>query len=601
MDPNLIYEKTASGEEAMRERTRVVQRNLRMVLILVDGKSAVAELCAKTGNPPMTENALRELEQGGFIAPLQAEALSLLQQSRKVALEIKSAALEPFSEFSTFGDKNAPASGEASAPPGPSAAQSAYVPGDLSKNGGMSLDFSADAKERLGKAELLAVRGERRGFGARLEGLFGGGAAGDDDLRIAPVRRGPRPRSLGWPLRIVSGVLLICALLGAVAAFFPYGRYLPEVEAGLAQSLGVPVKIQSMHVGFYPRPGLFLEDVRLGSDGRQLRVAEMRLQPAPGSLFSSRRVFREVEAEGVELPAEGLGVLPAVLAAFAQPSAAFAIEHVSLARAEVSLHGLALSGLEGEIRLDRHGGFQALSLHSAERGFRLEARPAAKGFEIEMEGQNWHPSANASYVFDSLSLAGKLDGSALQLSGLDARLLGGTVRGEMLLAAGKQVSVSGQLVYERIDLKRLGSALGVDWLLEGGASGKLVFSGLADDWPGLPDALEGGGDLGVWQGVLGGIDLAEAVRRAASAPVRGGATRFEQMNGSLRLARGAYRLSGTTLNSGLMHASGWLAVSRERQLSGALDVRLGSSASQLRMPLSIGGTLKVPEVAASRP
>lgn len=601
MDPNLIYEKTASGEEAMRERTRVVQRNLRMVLILVDGKSAVAELCAKTGNPQMTENALRELEQGGFIAPLRAEALSQLQQSRKTVLEIKSAAVEPFSEFSTFGDKNAPASGETSASPEPIAARSAYVPGDLSRNGGMSLDFSADAKERLGKAELLAVCGERGGFGARLKDFFGGGAAGDDDLRIAQVRRGPRRRSLGWPLRIVLGVLLACALLVAAAALFPYGRYLPEVEAGLAQSLGMPVKIQSMHVGFYPRPGLFLEDLRVGDEGGLLRVAELRLQPVPGSLFSSRLVFREAQAEGVELPAEGLGILPAALAAFAQPSFAFAIEHVSLARAEVSLHGLALSGLEGEIRLDRDGGFQALSLHSAERGFRFEARPAAKGFEIEMEGQNWHPSVNASYVFDSLSLAGKLDGSALRLSALDARLLGGMVRGEMLFAAGKRVSVSGQLEYERIDLKRLGGALGVDWLLEGGASGKLVFSGLADDWPGLPEALEGGGDVGVRQGVLGGIDLAEAVRRAASAPVRGGATRFEQMNGSLRLARGAYRLSGTTLNSGLMQASGWFALSQEQRLSGALDVRVGGSVGQVRMPLSIGGTLKAPEVSASRP
>lgn len=601
MDPNLIYEKTASGEEAMRQRTRVVQRNLRMVLILVDGKSAVAELCAKTGNPQMTENALRELEQGGFIAPLLAEALSLLQQSRKVALEIKGAALEPLSEFSTFGDEKAPVSDEPSAPPESIAATSAYVPGDLSRIGGLSLDLAEDATERPKKADLQVVQGERSSFGARLKGLFGGAAPVDDDLRIAPVRRGPRPRSLGWPLKLVLGALLAGALLVAAAALFPYGRYLPEVEAGLAQSLGLPVKIQSMHVGFYPRPGLFLEDVRLGGGGGQLRVAKMRLQPVPGSLFSPRLVFREVEAEGVELPAEGLGILPAVLAVFAQPSAVFAIEHISLARAEVSLHGLALSGLEGEIRLDRYGGFQALSLHSAERGFRLEARPAAKGFEIEMEGQNWHPSASASYVLDSLSLAGKLDGSALQFSSLDARLLGGTVRGEMLLAAGKQVSVSGQLVYERIDLKRLGSALGVDWLLEGGASGRLVFSGLADDWSGLPGALEGGGDVGVRQGVLGGIDLAEAVRRAASAPVRGGATRFEQMNGSLRLAQGAYRLSGMTLNSGLMHASGWFAVSRERQLSGALDVRLGSSASQLRMPLSIGGTLKVPEVSARRP
>ena len=44
MDLEIIYAKTLSGEEAMHKRTRVMQRNVRMVLILVDGQSTVADL-----------------------------------------------------------------------------------------------------------------------------------------------------------------------------------------------------------------------------------------------------------------------------------------------------------------------------------------------------------------------------------------------------------------------------------------------------------------------------------------------------------------------------------------------------------------------------
>ena len=78
MDSNLIYAKTASGEEAMKKRTRVMQRNVRMVLILVDGKSTVADLCLKTGNPQLTEYALGELERGGFVEPRIVQDLSLI-------------------------------------------------------------------------------------------------------------------------------------------------------------------------------------------------------------------------------------------------------------------------------------------------------------------------------------------------------------------------------------------------------------------------------------------------------------------------------------------------------------------------------------------
>ena len=46
MDQTLVFAKTPIGDEAVRQSNRVVQRNLRMLLVQVDGKLSVAELSA---------------------------------------------------------------------------------------------------------------------------------------------------------------------------------------------------------------------------------------------------------------------------------------------------------------------------------------------------------------------------------------------------------------------------------------------------------------------------------------------------------------------------------------------------------------------------
>ena len=106
MDSNLVFAKTPTGDEAVRQSTRVVQRNLRMVLVQVDGKMTVEDLTAKIGNPRLVQSALKELEEGGFIAPT-LEAVSMWEESMKVA--DKGGAQEPIppmSQFSTFGPKS---------------------------------------------------------------------------------------------------------------------------------------------------------------------------------------------------------------------------------------------------------------------------------------------------------------------------------------------------------------------------------------------------------------------------------------------------------------------------------------------------------------
>ena len=89
MDKFLVYVKTPIGDEAVRQSTHVVKRNLRMVLVQVDGKLSVAELSTKIGNRQLVEAALRELESDGFIAPTM-EGVSVWEEGVRKA-RIKSA------------------------------------------------------------------------------------------------------------------------------------------------------------------------------------------------------------------------------------------------------------------------------------------------------------------------------------------------------------------------------------------------------------------------------------------------------------------------------------------------------------------------------
>lgn len=74
MDANLIFQKTSLGEQAMQDRGRLSQRDLRTVLILVDGKRTVADICESRGNTRATESILDQLEHEGFIEPIAGHA-----------------------------------------------------------------------------------------------------------------------------------------------------------------------------------------------------------------------------------------------------------------------------------------------------------------------------------------------------------------------------------------------------------------------------------------------------------------------------------------------------------------------------------------------
>ncbi len=74
MDPRDVLARTVQGAEALAQRGHDLPRTLRHALILVDGRSTVAELEQKGAVIPEFPAALRELVTRGLVAPRGAGA-----------------------------------------------------------------------------------------------------------------------------------------------------------------------------------------------------------------------------------------------------------------------------------------------------------------------------------------------------------------------------------------------------------------------------------------------------------------------------------------------------------------------------------------------
>ena len=582
-----------------------------MVLILVDGQSTVADLSLKTGNPQLTESALRELEKGGFVE-LQVGQDSLWEESKKVAQEIRAAAIDKALQFSTSKNRQEPSM--AAAQPSIQSIFQTPLRSDFPMSqfsvspttaGRTSVDSTVTSKDLAETKYPFPTRTPLPKEGGsslpeRIKALFSKvNERGDEVVSIKPIRRGPR-NSMGWPAIILLSFFAMLGLAFLLVSFFPYDSYLPEVESEIAKATGRPVKLGSMRVDIYPKPGLFLGDVRIGQGADELKVTEIRLLPSFSSLLASKKILRRVVLSGTQLPAELVVGLPSVFQAISRQDSKIGVETIGFEKTAVSFGGLGFPDMEGDAILSSTGVFESLVLRTPDRSLTLQVKPVAQGMDVFLEGFGWRPSAASAFQLDSVNLKGVLKDGALTISSMELRLFDGLVQGVAILRADKLVSISGNVVFERINSTRFGGALGIGQQFSGEANGKLRFSAVADSWANIFSEIGADGEFALQRGSIHGIDLAEAVRRTSDTPVQGGNTVFEQLSGKIRLTPTSYQFPGLVMNSGLMQSSGYIEVSKALKLSGRMDLQMRGTANQMRVPVIISGPLKAPEVQVGK-
>ncbi len=629
MDQNLIYVKTSAGEDAIQQRTRVIQRNVRMVLILVDGQSSVGDLSRKTGNPQLTENALSELEKGGLITPKLEQHDSLWQESQRVAQAIRSAAQEKAAQLLTPGRNGSYPDFQQSRPVASTeqVSQASDMPismhsvFDATPN---AIDFSssqfslapddseahkaADGSSETVRSEPASRRKKKSEKTPRPSlfshiGSFWAGAKHDLDeesVRLKPLRRGARTH-LAWPTVVLLFLVGGAAIAFVASVVFPFNIFLPDVEKAFARSLGRPVKVGALRVEFYPAQGLFLERVRIGaSDGKtdEFSIREIRLLPDVTTLFATRLNFKRAVLSELALPLGAIAGLPEMLSSLSSPSGRVGVEQIRFEKATMTFGSLVLNDVESEIQRDKDGQFQSLLIRSADKSLSVVARPAGKALDLDIEAYAWKPFQNSRIVFDSAGMKGRLEDGMLAIRGADLRVFDGAIKGGALIRSGDKPNIEGEIGFERVNTERLFDALGAGKRLQGDVAGKLRFSGEADGWSALLPSLSAEGEFSVQRGHVAGVDLVEAARRVSGSPVQGGVTAFEKLSGRMKLGPDRSRFFGLVMNSGLMQSTGQVSVSKEGDLSGQLELQMRGSVNQTRVPVAIGGTLASPSAQA---
>ena len=567
MDQNLIYAKTPTGDEAVRQSTRVVQRNLRMVLVQVDGKMSVAELAAKVGNATLVEGALQELEQGGYIAPV-LEAASVWEESKKAAQQVT--ATSPASQFSTFGPKSLQSDF--------STTRNRDVPNVFSTFGKpipdtdeVEREAKPGLKERLGNAfEKMESRGDKE---ERMPFQF-------------------RPALLLW------GLLLIMVVGGGSIVLYPYDSYEPELEAALGRALRAPVKVGSVSLGLQPKPGLYLRNVGIG-EGQESRIEEIRL-PSPFALFGAgRKTLNGLELNGIHLSADRVAALAAGNGESPRTDVGFIIGQVTLKQMTVAARDIALPKLGGEAYFKPTGGLDRLAVQSEDRTLRIDAQPTAMGVALTIEGLAWKPLADRPFVFESMQAKALLQKGKLVVQDIDTTFMGGVLRGSWLLDWNSGLVMAGDASLVRLSMRQVLDGFGVPLKLEGELAGGLRLRSSGVDWRGLWNNVEASLDADISRGTLQGIDLGEAARRPGQA-VRNGSTKFDSLKGVLRLNAKLLTGSEVLLSAGLLTADGAFVASRAGGVEGNFVVNIRSSVSSLRTPVRIGGQLPALTAEAGR-
>lgn len=559
MDPKLVYAKTPTGDEAVRQRTRVVQRNLRMVLVQVDGKLTVQDLSTKIGNPVLVENALLELEEGGFIAPTGVAMSVWEEASKEVSRKPQVSAL---SQFSTFGSKTP----DSEAP---------LLTASESRR------FSVFGKPLIGELKIDPV------FAAQAE----------PEHRVEQTGRPKKPPfEFNVSGKFILAVALAIPLIAGVGVLgYPYARHKPAIEAAVSGFARAPATVGDVEFSIWPKPQLVLRQVTVGGD---LQVGEVRIDRPYQLLGSSPQHLSAVTLLQASIPVARLLSLPALTPNFGQFSG-FTVDQVRLAGATfLAAPDVGLNNIEGDFRFANTGQLDRARLQSADRSLLIEAKLGASGIDLQIEGRAWKP-AGSGLSFDALQANGVLEKNRLTVRNIDTTFLGGLLKGQWQLDWSNALTMNGEGQLTRLDSRRLAAALVPPLKLEGDFGGLLRLRGVGNDWSALWRNAEATVDMSITRGLLSGLDLGEASRRGGGSMVRGGATKFDQLRGDLIVTPGRVTGRNLRMDSGMVTAAGDFSATAGGAIDGMAVVTMQTSVSTVRVPVRISGNL--PDLdAASR-
>jgi hypothetical protein len=581
MNYNDIYSKTPAGEEAMIHRAKIEERQQRMILVLIDGKTSVGVLREKTGDSASTDAAIETLTANGFIA---------LTKAGDNTPPPKAPPRKPVehTQRSTFGRENSPDDPESALMTRPMPPPTDVIIAN-SRNAANLTSQSHFVLPPLSPYRAPPTRANK--------------AAQPGNTTAAPEEKAA-DKSGRFPLRFFcslslwqrralwacGGVLLamLLAICGVFASIYlySYDKERQQLEGWLTQSLDVPVRIGQITPRLSP-PELELRQVQIGDASGQNRIEVVRL---PG-LFS--RLFGQSSATDAPVEISGGSLDAALLSTWRKNSVPNGMTRIHFQQMKIRLGERSQAAFEGEILLAPDGGLQRANLHSGylHSGYlQLDVTPLnnnANTYTMATQLNYWQPWSDSPLQIEHFVGAIQLHPDRLRLENGDIRLLGGHYKGDLELKwpQGKAREIRGNGVLTGVRITELLNVMGVAaptgaagkrLELTGELSGALNFHTRGDTPELWRKNLKARGAMKVEKGVLQGMDLIRLTRSGGSGKItqRSGLTRFLELGFDMNAGRDGLKLDNLQFRATSLRGKGEVSVNADGNLSGQIGLLL---------------------------
>lgn len=396
-------------------------------------------------------------------------------------------------------------------------------------------------------------------------------------------------RWLAW----AGGLLAVLVLLAGVGVAVLHHwansedfRTRVEREAGAA--LAVPVALGRLRVDLWPVPALALHEARLGTRPAVM-LGLVELRPEWLALLQGRLQIATLVVQDAVLPQPAIAVLGAAMdrpgagAEAAKPASPGAAGGAPAALPPE--HAAAQPPWPRRVLLERITWVDA------------------KGRRLQFDAQAALAEGGLLEQLRFAVTAGRLAGTRGEIQ-RDAEgawpvriaIGGGEIAGRVRLepaSAGRRL-LSGELATRDVEISALTAP---SRTLTGRLQARTRLRAEFAEPGGLLGALRTNSSFSVRGAMVHGLDLGAAARGGGG---RGGATPLDTLAGQLDTQGTAAQLSQLVANSGVLNATGQVALSREQALSGRVVVALAGSQGAIGVPLNLGGTLDSPSVAVAR-
>ena len=389
---------------------------------------------------------------------------------------------------------------------------------------------------------------------------------------------------------IIGVVALVAVVIGGVQ-LVPMNSYVPSIEKLASEHIKEPVSIGSMHVSILGGFSIILQNVRLGTT-QDVKIDKVSLSPEFGSIFGDVKIIRKMEVESVTVAEEVLPRLPRWLEA-AVADKRLEIGRMVIKSIKVESHTVKLPPFDANLQLSPEGAIERAVLVSTDGKLNVELTPHDNQVDIALSAsKGWVPPIGPKIEFTDLTVKAVATHNQVRVEKFESLLYGGAAKGSALIVWGGPWSLDGEVETQRIGIQGLMEVFTRDAKSTGQLEAKLRYSMSSQGLTTLFDSPKIDGSFDIKKGDLDGVDLVRALQSGGRGVTQGGATRFEEISGTVALNNARYQYRNMKLSSGLLSAAGAFDVSPNKDVSGRISVELRSQAAQIKGNYVVDGDLK---------